>query len=120
DAIDCSIRFLKQHISQSLTLKEIADHVHLSVSHFSGLFQKKTGFSPIEYFNHLKMQKACQLLHFTDLRIYEVAARTGIGDPYYFSRVFKENMGVSPKEYRQRWQLSDDSRSVHPGFDVPE
>src|SRR3546814_13836942 len=51
DSIDASILFLKQHISQALTLKEIADHVHLSVSHFSGLFHKRTGFSPIEYLN---------------------------------------------------------------------
>jgi len=111
DVVDTSILYLKQHIGESLTLKQIADHVHLSVSHFSGLFHKKTGFSPIEYFNHLKMQKACQLLHFTELRIYEVAAATGIEDPYYFSRIFKENMGVSPKEYRMRWQLND----VRPG-----
>src|SRR3546814_12690694 len=44
DSIDASILFLKQHISQALTLQEIADNVHLSLSHFSGLFHKRTGF----------------------------------------------------------------------------
>lgn len=105
DVIDRSIVFLKQHIDKPLSLKEIAAFAHLSVSHFSNLFHKKTGFPPVEYFNHLKMQKACQLLHFSSLRVYEIAAAIGISDPYYFSRLFKESMGLSPKAYRQKWKI---------------
>jgi AraC-like DNA-binding protein len=71
------------------------------VSHYSSLFKKKTGFSPIDYFNHLKIQKACQYLQFTQLRIREIALKVGISDPLYFSRLFTQTMGYSPKEYRQ-------------------
>ncbi|MCL4638091.1 MULTISPECIES: AraC family transcriptional regulator [Olivibacter] len=106
DIVDRTIRFLKTSIHKTLSLKEIADQAHLSVSHFSNLFHKKTGYSPIEYFNHLKIQHACQLLQFSDRRIFEIALAIGIEDPYYFSRLFSTQMGISPKQYRKQWTLS--------------
>lgn len=105
DITDQAIRFLKSRIAEPTTLKDIANHVHLSVSHFSSIFHKKTGYSPIEYFNHLKIQRACQLLQFTDQRIFEIALAIGIEDPYYFSRLFSTHMGISPKKYRSRWSM---------------
>ncbi|HSV11670.1 MAG TPA: AraC family transcriptional regulator [Hanamia sp.] len=100
DTINCSITFMQENIDKMLTLKSLSDCVHLSASHFSFLFRKKTGFSPIEHFNHLKVQKACQYLLFTDLRIKEIADKLGIEDPYYFSRMFTKIMGMSPAAYR--------------------
>jgi AraC-like DNA-binding protein len=102
DAIDQAINFLREKTDQVLTLEEIASAVNLSVAHFSYLFKNKTGFSPIEYFNHLKVQKACQYLLFTDLRIKEIALELGIADQYYFSRLFSKVMGLSPNEYREK------------------
>ena len=102
DEIDRAIDFLSERIDQTLTLEEIAASVNLSVSHFSYLFKKKTGFSVIEYFNHLKVQKACQYILFTNMRIGEIALEIGIGDQYYFSRMFTKIMGVSPNEYRTK------------------
>lgn len=101
DSVDRAIAYFQSNLERVLTLDEIARAVNLSPTHFSYLFRKKTGFPPIEYFNHLKVQKACQYLRFTDLRIKEVAIRLGIEDPYYFSRFFSKIMGMSPKEYRQ-------------------
>ncbi|MBL7763694.1 MAG: AraC family transcriptional regulator [Chitinophagaceae bacterium] len=100
DPTDVAIDFLQDRIGSLLTLEEIAAAVNLSASHFSFLFKNKTGFSPIEYFNHLKIQRACQYLLFTNLRIREISWNLGIEDPYYFSRLFKKVMGVAPGEYR--------------------
>jgi AraC-like DNA-binding protein len=101
-AIDMAIDFLGKNITRAVTLSEVAKVVHLSPAHFSSVFRKKTGFSPIEYFNHLKIQKACQHLLFTDLRVKEIAQLIGIDDPYYFSRLFTKLMGISPNEYREK------------------
>ncbi len=102
DAIDIAIDFLSKHTEKTLTLESIALEVNLSPSHFSYLFKKKTGFSPMEYFNHLKVQKACQYLIFTKLRIKEISQEVGIEDQYYFSRMFTKVMGLSPNEYREK------------------
>ena len=102
DEIDRAIDFLSKNVESTLSLEEIASSVHLSSSHFSFLFKQKTGFSAIEYFNHLKVQKACQYILFTNMRISEIALEVGVGDQYYFSRMFTKIMGISPKEYRRK------------------
>ncbi|MBO9728819.1 MAG: AraC family transcriptional regulator [Chitinophaga sp.] len=102
DAVDMAIDYMNNHLDKMLTLQQMAKSVNLSQSHFSFLFKNNTGFSPIEYFNHLKVQKACQYLLFTPLRIKEVAMQLGMEDPYYFSRMFTKVMGVSPNQYREK------------------
>lgn len=102
DPVDMAIDFLSNHMDSILSLEEMAMEVNLSPSHFSYLFKKKTGFSPIEYFNHLKIQQACQYLLFTELRIKEISYKLGIEDPYYFSRMFTKVMGMSPNSYREK------------------
>jgi AraC-like DNA-binding protein len=96
-----SILFMQNNLDKGLSLAELAASVNLSISHYTFLFKKKTGFSPIDYFNHLKIQKACQYLQFTDLRISEIAFKVGIDDQFYFSRLFTRTMGYGPKEYRK-------------------
>jgi AraC-like DNA-binding protein len=100
DNIDLCINFMQQHIDKSLSLNDIANAVNLSPAHITTLFKKKTGFSIIEYFNQLKIQKACQYLLFTDLRINEIGNKLGIEDQYYFSRLFTKVIGMSPAKYR--------------------
>ena len=102
DIHDVVIDFLGKHLDRTLTLQEMAASVNLSSAHFSYVFKKKTGFTPIEYFNHLKVQKACQYLLFTNLRIKEIALEVGIEDQFYFSRMFSRIMGSSPNEYREK------------------
>jgi AraC-like DNA-binding protein/mannose-6-phosphate isomerase-like protein (cupin superfamily) len=102
DIINKVIDFMKKNIDAMCTLAEMAHEINISASHLSSIFKHRTGYPPMEYFNHLKVQKACQYLMFTELRINEIAAKIGIDDPYYFSRFFKRRIGVSPHEYRAK------------------
>ncbi len=102
DIVNISIHYMQENMFKVLTLKTLAQYVNSSPSHYSAVFKKKTGFPPIEYLNHLKIQKACQYLQFTELRIKEIAFKIGIGDQYYFSRLFTKTMGFSPSDYREQ------------------
>jgi AraC-like DNA-binding protein len=99
-----AIVFMQQNLSIALALDNIAQVAQLSTSFFSRLFKQDTGYSPMEYFNHLRIQKACQLLHFSELRINEVALSIGIDDPFYFARLFRKHMGMSPVAYRNNYR----------------
>jgi len=102
DVIALTIAMMQKKIPSIVSLQEFADFAKLSVSHFSAIFREKTGYSPIEYFNHLKIQKACQYLLLTNMTVKEIAVQLGIDDQYYFSRMFSKLMGHSPIEYRKR------------------
>jgi AraC-like DNA-binding protein len=102
DAVDLSIEYMRDHVQNLVTLESLAASANLSVSHYSNVFRQKTGYSPIVYFNHLKIQHACQYLQFTSLRVNEISLKLGIDDPYYFSRMFTKIMGVSPVDYRNK------------------
>lgn len=100
--VNITIKYMQSKIHELITLQELARAVNLSVSYFSALFRQQTGYSPIEYFNHLKVQEACQYLSFSTLSVKEMAAKLGIEDQYYFSRMFSKLMGMSPTEYRKK------------------
>lgn len=101
DAIDDAIHFMRENIAKKLTLKEIADYIGYSASHFSALFQSKTDISPLNYFIQLKIQSSCHYLDFSDLKINQICMMFGFSDPFYFSRIFTKTMGVSPSDYRK-------------------
>lgn len=93
------IAFMKANLDKNLSLEELAQHVHISPSHLSALFRQKTKYSPINLYTSLKIQKASQLLLDGRYNIKRIAFSLGYDDPYHFSRVFKNTMGVSPKKF---------------------
>ncbi len=102
DPISLGINYMLENIHTNIRLPVLAKEVKLSVSHFSRLFLSKTGQSPIDYFNQLKIQRACQLMNHSSITIGEIAREIGYNDQFHFSRVFKKIMGVSPREYRNK------------------
>lgn len=100
DMIEETILFMREKLDGRFTVEDFGVRYRLSASHFSGLFRRSTGMSPIEYFIQLKIQKSCQLLFNTNIKIKDVAKAVGYDDQYYFSRLFKKLMGISPDRYR--------------------
>ncbi len=102
DPVAQSINFMLEHLTKKLKLEEIADVTGLSASHYSRLFLNRTGHPPIDYFIQLKIQRACHLLDNSGWMIADVAREMGFDDQFYFSRVFRKVMAMSPVEYRKR------------------
>ena len=97
-------QLMQVRVARDLDLASLAEEARLSKYHFSRKFKQLTGHSPIQYFIHLKMQYACQLLDSSIDSIKQIAAKVGFDDPYYFSRQFKQVIGLSPSQYRQERQ----------------
>ena len=100
--VDRAINYMKDNITESISVDELANYLNYSSSYIYASFKKETGYSPINYFNHLKIQRACQFLSFTDLSIKEISFELGFKDPFYFSRLFKQLMELSPTDYRTK------------------
>jgi two-component system response regulator YesN len=100
--IEESCRYIKERFTQEITLAEMAEFTHFSVSHFSTLFKKHTGSSLVNYVNGLKIDEAKKLLLTTSYSVAEITEIVGFSTTPYFSRVFKTTVGLSPLEYRKR------------------
>lgn len=99
--IEQSIAYMRQHLNRPLQIAKLAQVAHISASHYFVLFKRCVGYSPMEYFIRLRMQRAGQMLANTSLSVKEVAADLGYDDPFYFSRVFKSVHGTAPSNYRE-------------------
>jgi len=93
-------KYIREHLSNNLTLEDIANVTFVSRSYLSRLFRKRTGKTFVEYLTDLRMEEAKILLTEPGVKIYEVAARLGYKDWKHFSRIFKEKTGYGPAEYR--------------------
>ena len=94
------VRYMYRHIYENITLDTISEDFKLSKSYLNAIFQKYTRHSPMDFFINLKMKEACKMLRSSEMYIYEIAQKLGYSDQYYFSRIFKKVVGMSPKEYK--------------------
>lgn len=94
--------YLQTALDRRLSLDELVDATStLSRYHFIREYKRQTGQTPMQAFQRIKVSHACYLLDITEESVVQVAARLGYDDPYYFSRLFKKQMGVSPQQYRR-------------------
>ncbi len=104
-AMKRACEYIHEHCSKDLTLAFMAEQSHMSVSYFSTLFKKSTGQTFINYLNHIRIEKAKQLLLQPELKVYEAAEQVGFASLPYFNRLFKQAEGISPNEYRKQLGL---------------
>jgi AraC family transcriptional regulator, arabinose operon regulatory protein len=98
-----SIEFMKGHLREPLKVATLSALVNLSRSHYTTSFRRVTGYAPLSYLNHLRMQRAVQLLNTTNFPIKQISDLLGFSDQFYFSRAFSKMHDHSPSEHRRRY-----------------
>lgn len=98
------LSYLEQHCAEPMTIEMMAKRARMSESTLMRTFRKVMGHSPMDYVIRLRLKNAATLLQHTTTGITEVAFQCGFNDSNYFSRQFRNSMGLSPREYRNQKQ----------------
>ena len=93
--------YIQNHLSEKLTLADVAAVFNFSPNYLSQLFGKYGDSGFVEYITETRIAAAKQMLEQGDLKIYEIAEKLGYESSFYFSKVFKKVTGISPREYQQ-------------------
>lgn len=99
-------RWLQTHQAENLTLRAMASRAGLSERTFLRRFHSATGLPPKEYMQHLRVDKAREQLEFSRLAIQEIAWKVGYKDPNSFRKVFQRIVGLTPGDYRRRFNVA--------------
>ena len=96
-----------------LDVGAVMDSLGYSRGYLRRIFRESTGMPPLAWLNHRRIDTAKQLFrqYPEALTVRQIGSMTGFADPYYFSKLFRKQTGISPTEYRQRFQ-SDPGREV--------
>lgn len=110
DAIKTCVQYINSHYSEKITAQSLANLVHLHPNYLCGLFKEQIGASPVEYINMQRIYAANTLLKNTNLSLQQIADRTGFNSVSYFSRVFRQQQGISPGAYSILYQKNQQER----------
>ena len=99
-----AIEYIRLNAANRITVSELASFCHCSESYLSRIFKRRTGVNINVYVNKVRVEQAKNDLLLSHDSIADIASRVGFSDPNYFSRVFTQIIGVSPTEFRRRFQ----------------
>ena len=95
-----ALMFINLNISSNITVKQVANEIGLSPDYLTRLFKKELGINIITYINRKRIYTSLNLLKTTDLSIEDIGDLIGLNNTSYFYTLFKKEIGVSPKQYR--------------------
>lgn len=95
-------KIIQNSYSQNIKIEKIAEKLAVNRSYLSSTFKKNTGLSIKDFLTNYRIEQASIMLSDKKITVNEVASAVGYDDPYYFSRIFKKNKGLSPTEYRNK------------------
>lgn len=99
-----AVRYMRLHFNNKITLSELCRHCNSSPQHLIRLFKSEFKQTPIEFLTNIRLGVAKEMMLHSNLAFKEIAGEVGIDNPLYFSRIFKQYEGISPREYRNRYQ----------------
>lgn len=101
ERIKSMMLYIQEHYSEKLTIQQIAAHIPVSERECHRLFQNCLGSTPFEYIAAHRLQKAQELLMYTDKSVLDIALETGFGTSSYFGKIFRQHYHMSPGQYRR-------------------
>lgn len=99
-----AIEYIRQNAANKITVSELAAFCLCSESYLSRIFKRRTGVNINVYINKVRVEQAKNNLILSHDSIADIALRVGFSDPNYFSKVFTQIIGISPTEFRRRFQ----------------
>ncbi len=102
------IQHIEAHFSERISMAEMARLAGLSSTHFNRRFQQLLRMTPMTYLHTVRIQSARRLLSSTQDSLAAIAAETGFTDQSHFTRCFRRNTGMTPADYRKRFQRPGD------------
>ena len=102
DMVSRVVLYMQDHLTEPISVQQLADMVYVSKSYLSRLFKQKIGVSLMDYLNSLRMESAKAMLVASNLNTEEIAYQTGYHSTKFFYRAFRAYTGMSTREYRNR------------------
>ncbi|KMZ40822.1 MULTISPECIES: response regulator [Bacillales] len=99
------LTYLQTHYAEDLNMAVVSNHFSLNYSYFSHAFQEYCGESFSNYLRRLRLDKAKELLVYSDLKVYEISDQVGFENVKHFTRIFKDTEGVTALEFRSQRRL---------------
>lgn len=104
DCLKLMMIFVQEHFAEKIRISDLASVAFLSERECYRIFQNSLHITPVEYIKSVRLQEACKLLGKTQRPVTSIFHSCGFGSSSYFGKTFREVMGCTPLEYRQRWQ----------------
>ncbi|MGO4347890.1 response regulator [Paenibacillus sp. MCAF9] len=105
-------KILHRDYAESLTLQSVAMAVHVTPVWLSKLFKKEKRKTFLEYLTEIRIEKAKEMLGDIKYKVYQISFQVGYKDPVHFSKLFKKQVGCTPKEYRRQRGIADEEPAV--------
>jgi len=101
--ISNALEYISENYKSPISIESLAEISHLSISQFRRNFKKVFKMSPLQFILKLRIQASCNLLRSSDDGLLEIAEASGFSDQSYFSKQFKQHIGLSPGHYRSKY-----------------
>lgn len=102
-----AIAYIAENYMEDVTIEQLSRLCHVSTSHFRRLFKQVLGWSPLDYIQMVRIDRACALLYNCDRSVTEIGLQVGYPSPSSFNRQFHRIHGVSPNRWRQKMRSED-------------
>lgn len=100
--VDNAVDYIQRHYSETLTLSNVADYIHINHTYLSRVIKEELGMGFSDLLNLIRIEKAKKLLKNPSYNVNEIANMVGYSSPQYFNHSFKKIVGITPWQYRSK------------------